>query len=183
MPAKAGIQNWVPACAGTSGSGGLNFQTARLRYASARQANAPPPVFFAAPGRPSSLPHSRGFFFSPQAKPEEVEHRVAHQSSVLPRSLLENAGASRRSTAAISDPRVRVSWCPFRFLRFGPQRQFASSACRALARPKLCGTVPVQRAPRGGVLVPPDRVPRPPGSGVTSPARRRRIPSRCQNVS
>ena len=65
----------------------------------------------------------------------------------------------------------------------GPRRQFASSACRALDRPETSGTVPVQQAPCGAVLVPPDRVPRPPGSKVTSLARGRRIPSRCPNVS
>ena len=50
------------------------------------------------------------FPFLPPRKNEGMEHRVAHQSFVLPRSLLENAGASRRSIAAISVPRVRVSW-------------------------------------------------------------------------
>ena len=87
--------------------------------------------------RPYSLRPRAGrlSLFRPR-KAEGMEHRVAHQSSVLPRSLLENAGASRRSIAAISDPRVRVSWFPSRFLRLGPQRQFGSSPCRALARRK-----------------------------------------------
>jgi hypothetical protein len=100
----------------------FKFQTARLRSASARQANAAraglarfaprqasSPVFFAAPGRPSSSPPSRGQVFFPRQKAEGMEHRAAHQSSVLPHPLLKDAGASRRSIAAISDPRVRVS--------------------------------------------------------------------------
>ena len=40
--------------------------------------------------------------FSPRLKPEGMEHRAAHQSSVLPHSLLESAGASRRSMTAFS---------------------------------------------------------------------------------
>ena len=60
------------------------------------------------------------------------------------------AGACRRSIAAISLPRVRVSWD------------------EALA------PVPVQRAPRGAVVMPPDRLPRRPGCGATNPARGRR---------
>jgi len=41
-----------------------------------------------------------------------MERRMAHQSSVLPHPLLKDADASRRSIAAISLPRVRVSWFP-----------------------------------------------------------------------
>src|SRR5450759_5332161 len=50
------------------------------------------PVFFAAPGTPY-FPRLRGGrpFLSP-AKAEGMEHRAAHQSSVLPHSLLESAG-------------------------------------------------------------------------------------------
>ena len=120
--------------------------------------------------------------FFPQASPREwsAKRRTSLPSCRVPH---RNAGASRRSTAAISVPRVRVSWFPFRFLRLG---RSASSPHRLVAPwpvRNLSGTVPVQQAPCGAVIVPPDRVPRPPGSGVTSHARRRRIPSRCQNVS
>ena len=44
-------------------------------------------------------------------------------------------------------------------------------------------TVSVQRAPRRGVVMPPGRVPGPPGAAVTSRSSRRRIPLRLQNVS
>jgi hypothetical protein len=54
MPAKAGIQNWVPAFAGTSGSNG----------------HALSPVFLAAPGTPSSLPRCGGAYLSPPPKSE-----------------------------------------------------------------------------------------------------------------
>jgi len=80
-----------------------------------------------------------------------MEHRVAHQSSVLPHPLLKDAGASRHSTAAISDPQVRVSWFPSRFLlkALVPVRLIGLSH---LGPSETGGTVPVQRAPRGGVV-------------------------------
>jgi hypothetical protein len=61
---------------------------------------------------------------------------------------------------------------------FHLKRQFASSACRAsrILRNHWNG-YPVQRSPRRAAVVPPDRVPGPPECGVTSPARRRRIPN------
>jgi hypothetical protein len=48
--------------------------------------------------------------FSSSENAEGTERRAAHQSSVLPRPLLENAGASRRSIAASSGagPRFRL---------------------------------------------------------------------------
>jgi hypothetical protein len=77
----------------------FKFQTARLRCASARQANAPPPVFFATPGTPSSL-------FSPRIKRGDGAPRSA---PVLPFAAFRcgNAGASRRSIAASSRPEPR----------------------------------------------------------------------------
>jgi hypothetical protein len=118
--------------------------------------------------------------FSPRASPREwsAKRRTSLPSCRVPR---RNAGASRRSTAAISDPRVRVSWFPSGSSEtwdITPHRQLTPCPVR-----NPWNGYPVQRAPRRAAVVPPDRVPRPPGSGVTSPARRRRIPSRCQNVS
>jgi hypothetical protein len=49
-------------------------------------------------------------FFAPLEQTEGIEHRVAHQSSVFPRSLLENAGASRRSVAASSSAGPRLNF-------------------------------------------------------------------------
>jgi hypothetical protein len=94
---------------------------------------------------------------------EGVERQAAHQSSFLPHPLLKDAGASRRSTAAISDPRVRVSW--FLLRSGGPWRRPLVGG-RRFGGPTIIGAVPVQQAPCGAALVPPDRFPRPPGSGV-----------------
>ncbi len=76
----------------------------------------------------------RRLFSSPRQKPEGMERRAAHQSSVLPRSLLENAGASRRSIGGDFCPRVRVSWFPSGL--FGAAGHNASSAVYRLVPPK-----------------------------------------------
>ena len=95
--------------------------------------------------------------------------------SVLPHTVARCAGASRRSIAAISLSRVRVSWFPHLLLPSRLQRQFGSSPCRALSALEAArGAVPVQRAPRRAVVMPPDRLPGRPGCGVTNPARGRR---------
>jgi hypothetical protein len=146
-------------------------------------ARALSPVFFAAPGTPSSSPPSRGQAFPPR-KSEGMEHRAAHQSSVLPRSLSRTRaplGAPWRLRASGFRQRhrlrVRVSWFPSRLLRFkaaAPVRLIGLS--RRWPVRSSGGTVPVQRAPRGGVLVPPIGSRGLPGAGGTSvPARRRRI--------
>ncbi len=109
---------------------------------------------------------------SPRGWSAERRH---HQSTALRRRAScdrrARHSALHRGDFCSPGPRFLVS-VPVSSL--GPQRQFASSACRALVRPKPSRTVPVQQAPCGAVLVPPDRVPKPPGSGVTSPARGRR---------
>ena len=58
--------------------------------------------------------------FRPPRKIEGMEHRVAHQSSVLPHPLLKDAGASRRSIAAFLSPGPR-------FLVYGPVRRASTS--------------------------------------------------------
>src|SRR5665647_99868 len=94
------------------------------------------------------------------------------------RSLLSGRRAARHSL---------FEACPLR-LRDGEAPLGAPQAAISVPGSAFPGTrhfkpVPVQRAPRGGVLMPPDRLPRPPGSGVTSPARRRRIRLHPRNVS
>src|SRR5665213_3833556 len=62
----------------------------------------------------------------------------------------------------------------------GAPRRLASQLNAATQAPGPCFLgrgnmpVPVQRAPRGGVIMPPGRFPGPPGSKVTSLARRHR---------
>ncbi len=80
--------------------------------------------------RRGPCPVCGAFFFPLRPSPREwsAERRTSLPSC---RTLVpEGAGASRRSTAAISDPRVRVSWCPSRFLRVG---RSASSPHRLVA--------------------------------------------------
>ena len=93
----------------------------------------------------------------------------------------------RGRLSALHVRRFRIPGSAFPGFRPGflrrPRRQFASSACRALAGPETGGTVPVQQAPCGAVLVPPDRFPRPPEREVTSLARGRRAPPRFRDVS
>jgi hypothetical protein len=127
------------------------------------------PYCFAAPGTPSSRS-------APGQTPRGVERQAAHQSSVLPRSLIENAGASRRSTAAISDPGSAFPGfrCVF-FPALAPVRLIGLSRA---GRSENFAAVPVQQAPCGGVVVPPDRFPGPPECEATSLARGRRT-NRC----
>jgi hypothetical protein len=109
-----------------------------------------------------------------------MEHRAAHQSFRLAASSFEGCGRLSALHRGDFCPRVRVSW--FMDRSGGPWRHpFAGR--RRFGGPATIGPFPVQRAPRGGVLMPPDRVPGPPECGVTSPARRRRIRSHLRNVS
>ena len=109
---------------------------------------------FLAPLRERSAEKRGGLAQVPLAAGEAARHAWRGASPPWRRRR-----ASRRSTAATFGSRVRVS------------------------RDEAFAPVPVQRAPRGGVLVPPDRVPRPPGGGVTSPARKRRTLFHLRNVS
>jgi hypothetical protein len=95
-------------------------------------------------GRPSfSLPRPGG---PGESTPDKMsrgwrtERRTSLPSCRVP--VAENAGASRRAMAAISVPRVRVSWFPF---RFGFCGRSASSPHRLVAPwpvRNLGGTVP-----------------------------------------
>jgi hypothetical protein len=114
--------------------------------ASRNDAHVSSPVLFVeAPGSPS-------FFLNPRS--ERVWRAKRRCRTPTVRAFTANQrrtrGAYRRATSGDFCLRVRVSW------------------------DEATGPVPVQRAPRRGAVVPPDRVPKPPGSGVTSPARRRR---------
>jgi hypothetical protein len=81
----------------------FKFQTARLRCASGGKPTL---------RRPYSLRRRvRRLPLFPLGKAEGMEHRVAHQSSVLPHSLVRNAGASRRSIAAFLSPGPRFLVC------------------------------------------------------------------------
>jgi len=122
------------------------------------------PVFFAAPGTPSCL-------FLTSHKARGMERRAAHQSSVLPRPLLENAGASRRSMAAISD--LGSAFPGFRPIFSGPwditpHRQLIPWPVR-----NHWTVIQSSEAPRRAAVVPPDRVPGPPECRVANPARGR----------
>jgi len=128
------------------------------------------PYSLSAPGRPSSIPAFAGPFRFPSTDRGDGAPSGApvFRLAAFPH---ENAGASRR----------RVSWFMRRFLFGHPSA--ASTADTLFGPPETIGPFPVQRAPRGAPVVAPDRVPGPPECGVTSPARRRRIPPRYQNVS
>jgi len=170
MPAKAGIQSlrcslqrWVPASAGTSGL------VSPIQFSNSRADVRHRPYSLRRRVRRSPSRLAPGLFFFPRQHAEGMERQAAHQSSVLPHPLLKDAGASRRSIAAISVPRVRVSWFPSRLLRLvrsasSPHRLVAPWPVRSSS-----GTVPVQQAPCGAAIVPPDRFPRPPGSGLRAP--------------
>ena len=96
-----------------------------------------------------SLPRRAGPSFGPRDNARGMERRAAHQSSVLPRSLAMNAGASRRSTR--------------RFLSRGP---------RFLGRAICASPSPAGSLRRGRSA--PDRVPGPPECVAANHARGRR---------
>jgi hypothetical protein len=161
MPAQAGIQNWVPACAGTSGL------RAPIRMSNSQASS---PVFFAAPGTPSSLPPSPygfgGLSSLPSGEPEGMERRAAQpsvQRLAASACLAIGTLATRRSIAAISVPGAVTSG-----RGRGPPGPPIRAAFAAL-RPRR-----VQPTEERSPIVGTDGDPRPPGSGVTSPARRRR---------
>ena len=85
----------------------------------------------------------------PRNKPEGMERQAAHQSSVLPRSL-------SRTRAPLGAPSRRFLFPGSAFPGFrsgffsGPRRQFASSACRALVRPKPLARSQSSRLPAEG---------------------------------
>ena len=135
---------------GRSGQAARNLAAASFPRFNCQSANAPPPLFFCGAGTPSFIP-------SPLAKPRgwSAKRRTSLPSCRAP--VAKNAGASRRSIAVS----LLRSWAGVT----GPGS--------ALPGTRLA-PIPVQRAPRGGVIMPPGRFPGPPGSGGTNPARRRR---------
>ena len=112
-------------------------------------------------------------------------------SPVVP-SLSKRGGGAPRSAAVFRPCRAsREARAPLG----APQRRSCPRAvlpgadpARLLARPDPAGFRPPSSAPRPAtegqsLVVGTDGDPRPPGSGVTSPARGRRIPPRCNDVS
>ena len=129
-----------------------------------------------------------------------VRRRIRRHSPT-PTAHPEMRGAERRQTRRLARPPERLASRPGRG-RGAPspfaQRRSASRRSTCGSRPgfrrdtgagsALPGTrpsrpVPVQRAPRRGVVMPPGRFPGPPGTGVTKPRRRRRAPSHLRPVS
>jgi hypothetical protein len=124
MPAQAGIQHWVPAFAGTSGREvRFKFQTARLRCASARQANAPPPVLF---GRRRVRLHSN----PPPGKNRGRAGRQGSRRTRGPRRLATSRLAEVRNAASPPKPKASRARC----LRLAPHRPRWTSHFR---RPSL----------------------------------------------
>src|SRR6185437_5840364 len=84
----------------------------------------------------------------PLAQNEGMEHRVAHQSSVLPHSLLKSADASRRSIAAFLSPGPRFLVCLAVSAGFGAIPFWADDAlairshCKAPSPAKLLAERP-----------------------------------------
>ncbi len=98
-----------------------------------RRAKAPPPVFFAAPGAPSS-PRLRGQPFSPRnPRGRSAERRTLVSTPWGVARPWRRAPASRRSVAAF----------------FGTGPRFFNPHSRG----------PIQRAPRRAVVMPPERGP------------------------
>ena len=152
-------------CAPASPIKSSNSQCSARRACPVRARQDPSPLYFAARGadRMSGLPdirHSRtlpcpalrGLACSLARKRREwsAERRTIGRSALRRARALRSALTTRRSIAAISAPGVRVSW----------DEAFAP--------------VPVQQAPCGGVIVPPDRVPGPPECVLAKHARGRR---------
>ena len=118
--------------------------------------HAPSPVFFSGAGCAVFLPRRSGAFCMPPAKSRGWSAKRRTSLSVAAFPLGERGRLSA----------LHRGFAPPAFARdTGPGS--------ALPGTRLA-PIPVQRAPRGGVLVPPGRFPGPPGSGVTNPARGRR---------
>ena len=136
------------------------------------------------------FPALAGTSFSPGPNAEGVERRAALPSFVLPRPLLENAGASRRSTAAISVPRGRSfrtrtgpSWVPDPGSFRRPSSAPRPAHRRAVPRN---GDGRRPRASRVRGYEPRPRAPHQPASGLSrrrSFAARRRISGACRIVA
>ena len=98
---------------------------------------------------------------------------------------------SRRLSAARAAPNTLCGRVAFRRSTCGfvagrtpaTQPQARASWDVAFAAVSALPPVPVQRAPRRAVVMPPGRFPRPPGSRVTSPARRRHPSPHVQRAS
>jgi len=112
-----------------------------------------------------------GQALAPRQKPEGVARRPAQPSLMC---------AHRCRRAAPFGAPWRL-FCPRdRSFRARTRAAFGSTRSGRLSP----AFVRAASSPFGqSLIVGTDGDPRPPGDGVTSPARRRRIPSRCQNVS
>ena len=140
----------------------------RRGFSNSPLANAPPPVFLAAPGTPSSLPSP-----SHKARGRSAERRILSYPRLAAWApLAKGARLSALHRGVFLPAPGRASRGRSRLPSALP-RQFGSSPCRASEPPKAA-TGPRQPAPGGGPLVPPGGAPTPPECRVTSPARRRR---------
>src|SRR5450759_800508 len=88
------------------------------------------------------------FVSFPPSKVEGMEHRAAHQSFRLPRPLLEDAGASRRSIAASYRRRAALSDQPFRLALALGRGSLAGG--QGHDKPRASLAAGRQRAPRRG---------------------------------
>jgi hypothetical protein len=119
-----------------------------------------PRIFCAAPGRPAFWPlDRRGWSAGKRGGLRDLpggRRAARHAGEACPFRCDGKAppgaplAASRPGLRRRHRPRVRASW--------------DEATCQS----------PVQRAPRGGVVLPPGRFPGPPERGATNPARRRR---------
>ena len=91
---------------------------------------------------------------------------------IVPPSQCEGNGAPAGAPSSLSALRRKRVLRSTRSPPGAPLRRFLSRGPRFRGRGDW--PVPVQRAPRGGVIVPPDRVPRPPGCVAANHARGRR---------
>ena len=133
-------------------------------------ANAPPPVLFEAPGRPPSIPLSRGQV----SPPRQFEGNGAPRGAPVlrnPRCLLDSAGASRRSIGGVLPCDAGSALCvsPLRFASVHGSRPLAASVSRA----NLGGSASASSLQ--GVVSAPGQSPASPEGRLTRPARGRRI--------
>ena len=146
----------------------------RFRWDDGRElANAAPPVLFEAPGRPPSIPLSRGQV----SPPRQFEGNGAPRGAPVlrnPRCLLDSAGASRRSIGGVlpSDAGSALCVSPLR-LAFGRDRDPLRVAAGSVSRANLGGSA--SASSWQGVVSAPGRSPASPECRLTRPARGRRI--------
>jgi len=136
-------------------------------------ANAPPPVLFEAPGRPPSIPLSRGQVSPPRKSEGNGAPRGA---PVLrnPRCLLDSAGASRRSIGGVLPCDAGPALSSPHFGRPpSTDRDPLRVAAGSVSRANLGGSA--SASSWQGVCSAPGRSPASPECRLTRPARGRRI--------